>query len=184
MLPSAIVSHTTQVPNSLVAKPLSVTVFVRDRVTGDTLPVIITSSQPPPLELQPGTTTFDDGILEFPPHLVPKSELAPPRESDCGAGQRTSRRERVLRCGDHGSFNSLPIGVVLPRAFARFALHLTLHVPGAACLFSKRTIFTWLLQPPRALGHPLRNPSKRSPKPVILTMIIVMHHTLRTSRRS
>ena len=162
MLPFAIVSHMTQVPNSLVAKPLSVTVFVRDRVTGDTLPVIITSSQPPPVELQPGTTTFDDGISEFLSHLVQRSELTLPRQSDGGAGQCTSRRERVLRCGDHGFFDSLSIGLVLPRAFARLALLLTLHVPGAACLFSKRTIFTWL-QPPRALALLLHSPSKRSP---------------------
>ena len=52
-----------QVPSNLLSKPLCVTVFVRDRVTGDTLPVIVTSTQPRPLELQAGTTVFDDGVF-------------------------------------------------------------------------------------------------------------------------
>jgi hypothetical protein len=67
--------HIMQVPNSLAAKQLSVSVFVRDRVTGDTLPVVITSSQPPPVELQQGTTTFDDGTGIPVPNPSSKSEL-------------------------------------------------------------------------------------------------------------
>lgn len=88
----------SQVPSSLASRPLRVAVHVRDRVTGDTLPVIVTSSQPPPLELQAGTTTFEDGASR--PRIRTKSPK-------CEARPRNSRLQYAGRVTV--SFANVPV---------------------------------------------------------------------------
>jgi hypothetical protein len=70
-----------QVPSSLLSKPLCIAVFVRDRMTGDALSVTVTSSQQQPLELLPGTTTFEEGECKF------GASAARPGPIPRGAGQ-------------------------------------------------------------------------------------------------
>ena len=61
------------VPISLLSKLIRITITVRDMVTGDTLPVIVTTAQPPPLELHPGTNTFDEGTKPQTPNPKPQT---------------------------------------------------------------------------------------------------------------
>ena len=66
------------VPISLLSKLLRITITVRDMVSGDTLPVIVTTAQPAPLELHPGTNTFDEGIN---PHTLNPKPQTPTRDA-------------------------------------------------------------------------------------------------------
>jgi hypothetical protein len=157
-----------QVPSNLVSKLLRISVFVRDRMTGDTLPVTVTSSQPAPLELLSGTTTFNEGGCLIPVTIARHSAIdIPCRSSDCGTCECAIGRERVLRCGDHGCVNSRAAVMVL-LAVAR-AIRVTRrisHVAGAACPYSKKTRYNSGL--PKDLGHPPRNLSKKSLKQVTI----------------
>jgi hypothetical protein len=131
-----------QIPSILVAKLLRITVFVRDRVTGDTLPVTVTSSQPAPLELQPGTAAFDQGNSLS---VCSKSERAVPnilrRTINCDSHECAGGRQRVLCCGDIRRFNSRAIVMVLLAVadVAHRALHLT-HFRCCLPIFEKNTL--------------------------------------------
>ncbi len=156
-----------QVPSVLVAKSLRLTVFVRDRVTGDTLPVTVASSQPAPLELQPGTTTFSESGSLIPAVTAQQivSDTSPAAEVNVTLANVPVDENVccIVEITDASTLALLSWCVMLLLLW--FVSHLTSQVVGAACPFMKRTRCNQGLR--KDPDHPLRSQSEKLPKQVM-----------------